>query len=92
MKKTRYHDMLRDNIPVTLRITDSCEGRAEAPTTRSRAFHLKSGEARVSSDAIAGMLSFIFFVTYYPYIYVLCNHMFVCVRHYFWFSSLLLPS
>ena len=44
---------------VTLRITDSCEGREGAPTARIRALQCQFGEAKVSSSAITGMQSFL---------------------------------
>ena len=43
---------------ITLRITDSPKGRVGALAARSRALRCQSGEARVSSDAVAGMLYF----------------------------------
>ena len=54
---------------VTLRITDGRKGRAEALAVRSRALQLQAGEARVSSDAIVGILSFAFLMPYYSSIY-----------------------
>ena len=45
---------------VTLRITNGCEGMVGAPIARIQALQFQSREARVSSDAITGMLSFDF--------------------------------
>ena len=71
--------------PVTLRIIDDCEGMAEASTMRNRALQLQAREARVSLNAIVGMLSF-FSSCFIVCIYVLLNHVFVCVKHYLQFS------
>ena len=53
---------MSEPAPVTLRITDGCEGRAGALAARSRALQCLSVEARVSSIAIVGKLSFDFFM------------------------------
>lgn len=41
--------------PFTLRIVDGREGSTEAPVVRSRAFQLKTEEARVPPDVFVGM-------------------------------------
>ena len=46
---------------------------------RTQAFECQSGDARVLLDPIAGTLSFVFFMPYYLYMYVLWNHVSVCV-------------
>ena len=42
--------------PVTLRITDGWQGKAEAPVVRSRAFQLTTEEARAAHDVVTGMI------------------------------------
>lgn len=55
----------RTPTPVTLRITNRREGRAEASSVRSQALQLQTGETRVPSYAIAGMFPFVFPVPYF---------------------------
>ena len=80
--------------PVTLRITVGREGRAEALSVRSRALQLQAGEARVSSDAIAGMLSFVFLEPYYSSICVFesCVCMYKTLSLIYFFYNFLFSS
>ena len=57
--------------PVTLRITDGRGGRAGSSSARSRASQCQSGESKVSSDVVAGMLSYVFFMPYYECSYII---------------------
>ena len=72
--------------PVTLRITNGYKCKVEAVTMRSRALQFQAGNTRVPSDAIAGMLSL------FSSFLIIRINVLVCVRHYIWVSSMLLPS
>ena len=58
--------------PATLRITDGCQGRAEATIVRSKAFQLTAEEARAAPDVVISMHSL--FITLFILIvaHVLC--------------------